>query len=206
MSNKIYHYPFIIRLWHAINAIGILILIFTGLSIQYSDPAYPFMRFDLAIKLHNYSGVILSISYFLFFFGNIFTGNVRHYYIKFRGWFDRLYKQGYYYSIGIFKGQNPPFPISETVKFNPLQRLSYTFIMYFFVPVLIFTGICMLYPELIPNKIFGLVGLFLVDLVHIISAFIVSIFLIIHLYFITIGNKPLKNFKSIITGWHEEHH
>jgi thiosulfate reductase cytochrome b subunit len=164
------------------------------------------MRFDLAIKIHNYSGIILTLNYLLFFFGNIITGNVKHYYIKFRGWINRLMKQSYYYSIGIFKGQEPPFPVTQTNKFNPLQRISYSFIMYFFLPVLIFTGIGMLYPELIPNKLFGMIGLFLTDLIHIISAFIVSIFLLIHLYFITIGAKPLKNFKSIITGWHEDQH
>lgn len=206
MANKIYFYPVIIRIWHVINAIGILLLIFTGISLQYSNPDYPFMRFDLAIKIHNYAGVILSINYLLFFFGNIITGNVKHYYIKFRGLLNRLMKQGIYYSFGIFKGAHPPFPITETNKFNPLQRLSYSFIMYLFVPILIFTGFGLLYPDIIPAKIIGIVGILLVDLVHIASAFIATIFLFIHLYFITIGKKPLQNFKSIITGWHEDNH
>jgi len=164
------------------------------------------MRSDLAIIIHNYAGVILSINYILFFLGNIITGNVKHYYIKFRGLISRLMKQSFYYSFGIFKGAQPPFPITENNKFNPLQRLSYSFVMYFFVPVLILTGFGLLFPDMLPSKIVGLVGVFIVDLVHIISAFIVTIFLFIHLYFITIGKKPLQNFKSIVTGWHEDHH
>lgn len=206
MANRIYFYPLIIRIWHLINAIGILLLIFTGISLQYSNPEYPFMRFDLAIKIHNYSGVILSVNYLLFFFGNIITGNVKHYYIKFRGWVNRLSKQVIYYSFGIFKGAQPPFPITETNKFNPLQRMSYSVIMYFFIPVLIFTGFGLLFPDIIPQKVFGVVGLLFIDLFHIISAFIATVFLFVHLYFITIGKTPLKNFKSIFTGWHEDHH
>lgn len=206
MSNKLYLYPIYLRFWHLINAIGILLLIFTGISIQYSNPAYPFMRFDLAIIIHNYSGVVVSINYFVFFLGNIITGNVKNYYLKFKGLLTRLMKQSYYYSIGIFKGEQPPFPITETNKFNPLQRIAYSFIMYFFLPVLMVTGFSLLYPEIIPVKIFNLNGMFFVDFIHIIGAFILSIFLLIHLYFITIGKKPLRNFKSIITGYHEDNH
>lgn len=206
MANKLYFYPLFIRIWHAINAVAILLLIFTGISIQYSNPEYPFMRFDLAIQIHNYAGVILSLNYFVFFIGNIISGNVKHYYIKFKGLLDRLIKQAIYYSIGIFKGSKPPFPVSEANKFNPLQRLSYTFIMYMFVPILILTGFGLLYPDMVPDRLIGIVGLFLVDLVHIISAFFVTIFLFIHLYFITIGKKPLNNFKSIVTGYHEDNH
>lgn len=206
MSNRIYLYPRAIRLWHFVNAILILTLIFTGVSIQYTDPAYPFMRFDLAISIHNYCGVILSINYLLFFFANIVTKNIKHYYFSLKGYIGDLMKQARYYSLGIFRGENPPFPITETRKFNPLQQFSYVVIMYLMVPMLMATGFGLLYPELVPARIFWVGGIFMIDLFHIIGAFIVSVFLFIHVYFCTIGKYPFRNFKSIISGYHEDNH
>ncbi|MBN2746888.1 MAG: cytochrome b/b6 domain-containing protein [Bacteroidales bacterium] len=206
MSNRIYLYPLVIRIWHFLNALAIVLLIFTGLSIQYSNPEYPFMRFDLAIIIHNYAGVFLVVNYLLFLGANIATGNRKHYKIIVKGFISRLFVQARFYSFGIFKGEKPPFPISQQNKFNPLQQLSYVAIMFVFLPLMIITGIALLYPELIPAKIFGIGGVLFTDLIHIVSGFFISIFLLIHLYFVTIGKTPLKNFKSIINGYHEENH
>jgi thiosulfate reductase cytochrome b subunit len=43
-----------------------IVLIITGLSMQYSDPDYPLIRFDLAVGWHNIAGVLLTVSYFIF--------------------------------------------------------------------------------------------------------------------------------------------
>ena len=207
MTTKIYLYPLVIRLWHVINIVTILLLILTGISLQYSDPSHPFIRFDLAVQIHNIFGVVLILSYVLFFLGNIFSGNVKHYKITLdEHYFSKLVKQSIYYSYGIFKGAKPPFPINESNKFNPLQQFSYIVIMYVFVPSLIITGIGLLLPELVPNKIVGYGGIFVTDLMHIIGGFIVTVFLFVHIYFCTIGKNPFKNFKSIFTGWHEDNH
>lgn len=205
MSEKIYLYPVAIRIWHLVNALCIIFLIITGISLQYTDPAYPFIRFDLAIKMHNYSGVLLSISYLLFIIANIISGNVKQYQFKIKGYINKLLKQAYYYSIGIFKGQKPPFPITTSNKFNPLQQFSYIVIMYMIVPVMVITGIGLLLPDLVPERIFWQVGIFIADIFHIIGGFIISVFLFVHIYFCTIGKNPLRNFKSIINGWHEAH-
>lgn len=189
-----------------INALAILMLIFTGISLQYSDPIYPFMRFDLAVAFHNYCGILLSINYFLFLFSNIVTGNVRHYYFRIKGYIGLLLKQANYYAFGIFKGQTPPFPINETRKFNPLQQFSYNFVMYIIMPIMIITGVGLLFPDVLPKQILWNGGVFVTDLFHIIGGFVVSVFLIVHVYFCTIGAKPLKNFKSIVNGYHEDNH
>jgi thiosulfate reductase cytochrome b subunit len=206
MSGRIYIYPLAIRIWHAINAISIIVLILSGVSLQYSNPDYPLIPFEHAIPIHNYCGIVLIASYILFIISNIVSKNGKQYRLSMIGGIKNLLKQATFYSIGIFKGQKAPFPISKENKFNPLQRLAYTAIMFFFVPILILTGIGLLYPELLPAKIFGLSSILITDLIHIASGFFVSIFLLIHLYFITIGKKPLKNFKSIVTGYHEDNH
>ena len=77
--------------------------------------------------------------------------------------------------------------------------------MYLGMPLLIISGIGLMYPEKISSTIFNMSGLVFYDLLHIIVGFVLSMFLIIHLYTCTLGDKPGTLFKSMITGYHEEH-
>lgn len=202
MKDRIYLYPIWIRIWHWTNALMFLVLIVTGLSMQYSSPDYPMIRFDWAVSFHNISGVIVTISYLFFIVVNRFSFNRKYYRFKRKGFYNRLKKQFLFYTIGIFKNEPAPYPVSKKRKFNPMQKFSYLLVMYVGMPVLIITGLGLLYPEFIVPDISGISGIHLTDLIHIISGFILSIFMVIHIYFCTIGTKPLSNFKSMITGWH----
>lgn len=204
-QERLYLYPVWLRFWHMINAFLCLILIVTGISMQLSAPAIALVSFDTAVAIHNIAGIILTVNYFIFFTGNLFAYNGKQYQIEFRGLMSRLMSQAHYYTFGIFKGENPPFPISRENKFNPLQQFSYVFIMYLFVPVVFISGWALLYPQTIPTTIIGTSGLHLTDLFHIISGFVISLFMLIHIYFCTIGKHPAANFKSIINGYHEPH-
>jgi thiosulfate reductase cytochrome b subunit len=115
-----------------------------------------------------------------------------------------LMKQFRFYAGGIFKGEPHPFPVTEEQKFNPLQRFSYVLAMYVGMPLLIISGFGLLFPEIVIFQVFGISGLALTDLLHIIMGFVLSIFLVIHLYTCTLGDKPGTLFKSMITGYHEE--
>jgi thiosulfate reductase cytochrome b subunit len=110
-----------------------------------------------------------------------------------------------YYTHGIFKGENPPFPVSKELKFNPLQQFSYVMIMYILVPIIAITGLGLLYPDVIPTNLLGISGLHVTDLIHIVSGFVISLFMFVHIYFCTIGKTPTSNFKGMITGYHEAH-
>ena len=205
MSEKLYLYPLWIRIWHWTNALMFLVLIVTGLSMQYSSPDYPMIRFDWAVSLHNISGVIVIISYLYFVIVNRFSRNRQYYRFYRKGFFERLKKQFVYYTIGIFKKEQPPFPVTETSKFNPMQKFSYLLVMYLGMPALIITGIALLYPEIIIPNVGGLSGIHLTDLVHIIVGFVLSVFMVVHVYFCTIGATPTSNFKSMFNGWHTKH-
>jgi len=204
MSEKIYIYPVWIRLWHWLNAILCLLLIVTGVSMQYSDPNFPIIRFDWSVYLHDIAGVMLAFSYICFLMGNIFTTNGRHYIFR-KGIIKNLIIQARYYAYGIFKNENPPFPISEKSKFNPLQKLSYIVIMHIAVPLVIITGVMLFYPEKIDLALFGNKALHITDIFHVIMGFFISLFLIVHIYFCTIGLTPFSNFKSMFNGYHEKH-
>ena len=200
---KVYLYPIWVRIWHMFNAILCLILIISGLSMQYSSPHYYMMEFNLAVTMHNVSGIILSASYLLFVFGNIFSSNGKCYKMKIKGGFKRLSKQFRFYTIGILKGENPPYEINAKRKFNPMQKLSYILIMYLIMPFLFLTGWALIFPDMIfINRIFGTSGIHLTDLVHIIAGFILSVFMVIHIYFCTISKVTGASFRAMITGWH----
>lgn len=206
MSEKIYLYPQWIRVWHGLNALLCLTLIFTGLSMQYSNPDYTLIiRFDVAVNVHNISGILLSLSYFFFVIGNLIRPNGRHYRIALKGFIMDLFKQFRHYAFGVFKGEEAPFPITEKSKFNPLQKFTYIILMYFLVPVVVISGWVLIFPDFMQNYILGEGSIYVFDFLHLITGFVISLFMVIHVYFCTMGKTAFSNFKSIINGWHEAH-
>ena len=205
--SKIYIYPGFIRLWHMLNALFMLALIVTGLSMQYSSLNGSLIPFSVSVQMHNISGIALAASYLVFIIGNTLSGNGKHYRLQWQGLRKRMSLQGRYYLYGYFKKQSPPFPVSSDKKFNPLQAVTYVMVMYIGLPVIVITGFGLLFPETILDGIFGVNGLVLTDLIHVIMGFLLSIFMIIHIYLCTIGASPKHNFRAILTGWHiiEEH-
>lgn len=198
-----YLYPIWIRLWHWFNALLYLVLITTGLTMQYSNPEFPVIRFDIAVSIHNVSGILLSFNYLVIIIGNLLTSNGRFYKIKRRGFIQELVSQANYYLFGMFKGNNAPYPINGERKFNPLQKIAYVAVLYFMMPFVIITGWAMIFPELIfVNKLFGTSGLHVTDLVHILMGFILSLFMFVHIYLCTIGKPAGTHFRAMLSGWH----
>lgn len=203
MSEKMYFYPVWVRIWHVLNALLFLVLIVSGFSMQYSNPESPFIRFALAVKIHNIAGFGLIFNYLWFFFGNLFSRNGRYYKMYSKNMFTNLVKQGKYYAFGIFKGEPHPFPLDKNNKFNPLQKFAYIFAMYIAVPLMCVSGLALFFPKVF--NLLGLGSLILMDIVHVIMGIVLTVFMAVHLYICTMGHTPLSDFKSMITGWHEIH-
>ncbi len=199
----IYHYQGFIRLWHLLNALFFLVLILTGLSMEYSNPEAPWISFRIAVRMHNVCGIGLTANYLLFFIGNVISGNGKHYRIQWKGLKGRMARQFHFYIRGCFRKEKPPYPVTEDRKFNPLQAFTYAAAMYIGVPVMIITGWGLLFPEATIDRVFGVSGLLITDLLHVISGFLLSIFMFVHIYLCTMGTRPGSNFRAIITGWHE---
>ena len=200
-----YLYPLWIRLWHALNAILIIILIITGISMQYTDKGNLVFIIDFAaaVKLHNITAIILVISYIFFLIMNIVSGNARYYRLSRKNLFSELGKQFRYYVSGMFRGEKQPFPVSMKSKFNPLQKLTYVLVMYAGLPLIIISGFGLMFPEITIVKLFGVSGFILTDILHITMGFLVTVFLVIHIYTCTLGVKPSSLFRGMITGYHE---
>ena len=199
---RLYLYPIWLRFWHVLNALCIVILILTGVSMQYSNRQFSLIRFDLAVKLHNICGVTLTILFMVFLIGVLFTWAGKYYWMEYKGFWKRMYLQFRYYTYGIFKGDPPPIPVSASRKFNPIQHLSYNLIQFISMPLVMVTGWALLFPETIILNFFGYSGILLTSLLHVIMGFVISIFLLIHLYFITVGHSLTSNLKSILDGYH----
>jgi thiosulfate reductase cytochrome b subunit len=201
-----YLYPKWIRAWHLLNAAMFLILIITGLSMQYTDKenAAYVVGFAKAVKWHNFAAIVLILNYILFVTGNLLTNNGRYYKIGRKDFLSDLVKQFKYYSSGMFKGEKHPFPVTEERKFNPLQKLTYVLAMYVAFPLLIISGIGLLLPEITITTFFGISGLILTDILHITMGFFLSIFMVIHIYTCTLGAKPTSLFWGMISGYHRE--
>ncbi len=201
-----YLYQKWIRIWHLINAVMFLILIVTGLSMQYTDKenATYVVGFAKAVKMHNFAALVLVFNYIFFVTGNLLTKNRRYYRIGRKGFISDLKKQFIYYSVGMFRGEKHPFPVTEERKFNPLQKFTYILAMYVAFPLLIISGTGLLFPEITVKTVFGISGLILTDILHITMGFLLSIFMVIHIYTCTLGSKPTSLFWGMITGYHRE--
>ncbi len=202
---KIYLYPVWIRLWHVTNALMFLLLIITGLSLRYSSVDNAFIRFDVAVAMHNVAAIIVTFNYGIFLIGNIVTKNGKYYRHWRRNLVTNLWTQFKFYAVGIFKKEKHPFPVSIDQKFNPLQKFAYVIVMYFGMPLLVFSGLALFFPELMGANVFGISGLVFYDSLHVIVGFVLSLFLLIHIYTCTLGDRPGTLFKSMINGYHEEH-
>jgi thiosulfate reductase cytochrome b subunit len=199
-----YLYPKWIRVWHVLNAVLFLVLIVTGISMQYTgkENSSYVVSFAKAVKWHNFAAIILIVNYIIFVTGNLFTSNGRYYKIRKENFLSDLLRQLKYYSVGMFKGEKHPFPVTEEQKFNPLQKLSYVLAMYLAIPLLIISGIGLLLPEITITRFLGVSGLILTDILHITMGFFLTIFMVIHIYTCTLGAKPTSLFWGMISGYH----
>jgi thiosulfate reductase cytochrome b subunit len=205
-----YLYPKWIRAWHILNAILFIILIVTGLSMQYTGKKdyVLVVGFEAAVRWHNVAAIILTVNYIFYVAGNLITRNGRYYRVRREGFLSDLFKQLKYYSWGMFRGEKHPFPVTMERKFNPLQKLAYILTMYLALPLVIVSGFGLLFPEIVVTRFFGVSGMILTDLLHITMGFFLSLFLIIHVYTCTLGSKPTTLFRGMITGYHaaEDHY
>jgi thiosulfate reductase cytochrome b subunit len=201
--SKIYLYPLWLRTWHWLNALCFLILIMTGLSMHYSGTFLQVFSFEYARLFHNSSGILLSVNYLLFVFGNIFSGNYKQYIPTLGGLMAKVVKQMKYYLYGVFQNHEHPFETTQEEKFNPLQKLTYLFIMYLFMPLVILSGLVLFFPEKAPEKVLGLGGIWPIAIFHIAIGYVLSFFMFAHIYLATHGKTVSSNFKGMITGFHE---
>jgi thiosulfate reductase cytochrome b subunit len=200
--SALYLYPVWLRLWHWLNAVLFLTSLVTGLSMHFALGWL--VPFDVAVPLHNASGIGLTVFWVAFLIGNVVGGNGKHYLIDIRKLPMDLFRQVRYYVYGIFVNEPHPFHVSAEHKLNALQTLSYVGVMYGLMPLLIISGWAFLLSGQLPDTLFGYGSIWVVAMAHLLLAWMMLLFIVVHVYIITTGETPTTNLKAMITGWHRE--
>ena len=167
MAEREYLIALWIRIWHWTNAVLIIVLGVTGMSLHFADPDRLLVEFSLAVRIHNVAGVILIGAYVFFVIANVVSGNWWQFVPKPPGIFKRLIAQGNWYAYGIFVGQPHPHEPSPQEHFNVLQAVTYWSVMYLLLPVI--SGY---FPEAFRVKVIGPINF---GYIFILSQFVVAI-------------------------------
>ncbi len=202
--HRIYIHPLPVRLWHWTNAVTCVLLVLTGIQIRYVG-LINVVPFRIAVLVHSALGLLLVANFFVWLLFYLSSDRIRVYHpelnpIKlFRGCVD----QALYYGFGMFTGAPNPFHASMYRKFNPLQSMTYQFIMIIFLPIQCVTGILLWDITRFLQAVAFLGGVRVVDTVHVVI-FIVFVFYIpFHAYLGTLGRTPIEHFKAMFTGYEE---
>jgi thiosulfate reductase cytochrome b subunit len=203
---KTYVHTLPARFWHWTNALGFMLLSFTGLQIRYTD-LFSVMPFEWAVKFHNWIGLGLIGIYFIWFLYYMFSerGSSYHPELDARKFFRDAFAQTRFYSYGIFRGEPNPHKIKPYAKFNPLQKLMYTIVMMIIVPVQFVTGLMLWDGALFARWIDAMGGIRIVSTVHMLIFIFFVTFMLIHVYLSSLGHTPSAHFKAMFTGYEEEH-
>jgi len=197
-------HPLIVRIWHWVHAIAIVLLVLTGIQLRFPDLITAFGAFKRAVNIHNIFGFIVLFDYMLWFGYYAIKRELFKQYVPASEDFTiGMPTQSAYYFARIFFGDPAPFEPTPEAKFNSLQKTTYFGIMFVLVPLQIVTGVLLWNLEGFHPLIEALGGVRTIDAFHIILAYIVTAFLIVHVYLSTLGHSFFAHFKAMIVG-HEE--
>ena len=210
MSEKkmVYLHPLPVRIWHWLNAIGIVTLCVTGIQIRFPEYANIVGSYRAAILLHNTAGIIVALSFSLwFFYYSMSSRNLTKLYVPDAKDIKRgiLRQVGFYFFLYFFGRPNPHHATPDN-KFNPMQKSAYLAIMFVLMPIVSLTGIFLMNVSPLRELILASGGLKVLDLLHYLAACSLGAFLFTHVYLTTLGHTPLAHTKSMWTGWEEEEH
>lgn len=158
-------------------------------------------EFPTAVRWHNISSVLLTLNYIFFVIGNFLSGNGKYYNLPLKKFWLGMGKQMKFYAYGVFRGEKNPFPVSFEQKFNPLQRFTYFIVMYIAMPLVMISGMTLLFPGDDGKEILGANLTVVKDIIHITAALLLTLFLIIHIYISTVGSGSTSHLRGIISGF-----
>jgi thiosulfate reductase cytochrome b subunit len=193
-SATFYLYTRYERFWHWLQTALILALLVTGLEVHGS---FTLLGFKRAATIHSFLGLTWLIAFAFFVFWLFTTGEWKQYVPTSKKMLD----VARYYLYGIFIGAPHPCPKRPDAKHNPLQRLTYLSLAALLLPLQMASGL--LYYTYNSWKDYGLdfLDLSAVALVHLLLAFGLIVYIIVHVYMTTTGHTLFAHIKAMVTGW-----
>ncbi|MDY0189865.1 MAG: cytochrome b/b6 domain-containing protein [Desulfuromonas sp.] len=210
VQERIYLTPTPVRIWHWLNALGIVTLCVTGAQIRFPDVINIFGTYKAAVSLHHTAGIVVALSFvlWLFYYAVIARMLTKLYVPDVKDIQSGMIRQALYYFFYFFTGtKENPHHESPTNKFNPMQKGAYVVIMMILVPVVIVTGLALLNLGPLRELVMLLGGVRVVVGVHFLVACALGAFIPTHFYLATLGHTPFAHFKPMWTGWedHSDH-
>ncbi len=193
---KIYLYTRFERFWHWLQTLMIAVLLVTGFEVH---GTFTLLGFERAVEIHNLVGISWLILFAFIVFWVLTTGEWKQYVPTTKKLFDVVV----YYCWGIFKGRPHPVQKSPGAKHNPLQRLTYLGLSAALLPVQMASGLLYWCYNDWPAWLAATPALPLTALVHLVSAFLLLSFLIVHVYMTTTGHGVFSHVAAMISGWEE---
>lgn len=202
-TKRLYLYSVAERLWHWIQAAGILLLLLSGFQLHYPDRFAPFGDMRVAVYVHLALAALLMFNAFLGLFYQTATANIRQY-IPMPVDFTRgMVLQLRYYLFGIMRGEPHPYEKSRELRLNPMQKLTYFLLLNFLMPFQIVTGLLLWLAEPLPGVVEMLGGLPVLGALHTAGAFLFLTFLLVHIYLTTTGHTVFAHIRAMISGYED---
>lgn len=187
-------YPRFERFWHWSQAALIVLLLFTGFGLR---GLHQMIGFEAAVMLHTFAALALILLWVFAIFWHFTTGAWRHYVPTRRG----LSRVARFYAWGIFKGEHHPYRKAYWRKHNPLQAISYAALKLVLFPAVWISGIAYLTYNAWAEGPAAASALGIVAGVHVIAAFAIAAFVIVHVYLLTTGHSFAEHVRPMITGY-----
>lgn len=205
-THKIYLQPVPVRIWHWLNALGIITLALTGAQIRFPEYLSIFASYRTAVTLHNTAGIVVALSFTIwYFYYQVVSGTMAKIYVpKSADITDGIFRQAIYYFLAYFFGAPNPHHAKPGDKFNPLQKSAYLAVMFVIMPLVSLTGIFLMNVAPLRELVLVIGGLKILTALHFLLACTLTAFLFTHVYLATLGKTPLAYFKPMWTGWEEE--
>ena len=184
------------RFWHWMQAFFIFVLLTTGFEIA---QIYTWLGYEQASHWHRtFSWALICLWIFTIFWHAV-TGEWKQYRLT----TEKLGIVIRYYTTDIFstRVRYHPFKKSRRFKHNPLQRIAYLLLSIVIMPLIWVTGLLYTYYNDWPLIPLDSRYLSLVAATHLIMAFSMLMFVILHVYMAFAGTPLFNQIRAMITGY-----
>jgi thiosulfate reductase cytochrome b subunit len=199
MMKRVYVYKGFERFWHWTQASLIIFLAFTGFEVH---GTFHILGFEHAARFHRVASWMLIGLVIFAIFWHLVTGEWKQYIPTTK----KLADQIRFYSIGMFRGEKHPTKKTGVKKLNPLQRLVYLGFKLVLVPVTVISGVIYMFHKTIDRNEIIVISEFSLESVafwHTLGAFLLMVFLVVHVYMTTTGHTPTSNIQAMVTGYED---
>lgn len=193
-ERKVLVYTRFNRLWHWSQMASIFLLLFTGARILGLHPLLPF---GLAVIVHSAVALALLLLWAFATFWLFTTGAWKQFMPSQIG----LWQVARFYAWGVFHGEAHPYRKILRRRHNPLQALAYLALKILLFPAIWISGLAYLSYTLWDHLDPSGWGLWAIANIHILAAFAIASFVVVHVYLLTIGHGFREHVRPMVTGF-----